>query len=189
MRCWGLGGQGGCRTGGAATALGDSCATAGQSLGKPTEGLQMPQGLGPIQAPALTQHSPEPVTALAQQVDVTSCPPPPCQRTCEGDTRSGAPPAHPHSAPSLAASGAHSKSRDTLCFFFFLSPHFLFFHPICCFSIPFSKGQGSFPPSPAPRHPPSLLPGCEQGCPDLLLWEQHGAGTQGKGSSWHRQLF
>lgn len=159
MRCWGLGGQGGCRTGGAATALGDSCTTAGQSLGKPTEGLEMLQGLGPFQAPALTQRSPEPVRALAQQVDVTSCPPPPCQRTREGDTRSGAPPAHPHSAPALAASGAHSKSRDTLRFFFsfppffVFPPHLLFFHPL--FQRP--RQFSSFPCSSPPSIPPARM--------------------------------
>lgn len=99
-------------------------------------GARVRQVLGPFQAPALTQRSPEPVKILAQQVDVTSCPPSPCQRTCEWDTGSGAQRAHPHSAPAPAASATHSRSQNTLLFF--LSPHFFVFPP------PFPKARAVF---------------------------------------------
>lgn len=60
MHCWVLGAKGNSHC------LGDSCAR--QTPGRGSRG----RILGPFQAPALTQSSPEPLKALAQRVDVTS---------------------------------------------------------------------------------------------------------------------
>lgn len=63
--------------------------------------------------------------------------------------------------PALAAGAvvARRKSEDTFCFFF---SHFFFF-------FPFSRGQGSFPPSPAPLLPAAALQlGCLRGWPKCI---------------------
>lgn len=64
--------------------------------------------------------------------------PPPCQRTCEWDTRSGAPPAHPHSAGCIG----HTQqiTKDTLLFVFF--PPIFFVFP-----LPFPKAKAVLLPA------------------------------------------